>query len=67
MSGACQVYCCFKLACDVTDFEAYWLYFPDRYNNEWFTFFFSLRLQLEVWLAGGYVPKLQCFPQPDLF
>jgi hypothetical protein len=21
MSGACQVYCCFKLACDVTDFE----------------------------------------------
>jgi hypothetical protein len=23
LSGACQVYCCFKLACDVTDFEAY--------------------------------------------
>jgi hypothetical protein len=22
LSGACQVYCCFKLACDVTDFEA---------------------------------------------
>jgi hypothetical protein len=23
LSGACQVYCCYKLACDVTDFEAY--------------------------------------------
>jgi hypothetical protein len=23
LSGACQVYYCFKLACDVTDFEAY--------------------------------------------
>jgi hypothetical protein len=23
LSGACQVYCCFKLACDVTGFEAY--------------------------------------------
>jgi hypothetical protein len=23
LSGACQVYCCFNLACDVTDFEAY--------------------------------------------
>jgi hypothetical protein len=23
LSGACQVYCCIKLACDVTDFEAY--------------------------------------------
>jgi hypothetical protein len=23
LSGACQVYCCFELACDVTDFEAY--------------------------------------------
>jgi hypothetical protein len=23
LSGACQVCCCFKLACDVTDFEAY--------------------------------------------
>jgi hypothetical protein len=23
LSGACQVYCCFKLACDVTDIEAY--------------------------------------------
>jgi hypothetical protein len=21
---ACQVYCCLKMACDVTDFEAYW-------------------------------------------
>jgi hypothetical protein len=23
LAGACQVYCVFKLACDVTDFEAY--------------------------------------------
>jgi hypothetical protein len=23
LSGACQVYSCFKIACDVTDFEAY--------------------------------------------
>jgi hypothetical protein len=25
MSGACQVYYCFKVACNVTDFEAYGL------------------------------------------
>jgi hypothetical protein len=30
MSGACQVHCCFKVACDVTDFQA--SDNPDRYE-----------------------------------
>jgi hypothetical protein len=31
LSGVCQVYCCFKLACDVTDFEAYfWQFYRFR-------------------------------------
>jgi hypothetical protein len=30
LSGACQVYSCFKLARDVTDFEAYYIFFVVR-------------------------------------
>jgi hypothetical protein len=30
LSGACQLYCCFKLACDVADFKVYWLCITSR-------------------------------------